>query len=102
MPEDFSKYFVNQQNEIMEPSSIKENVQTEEIVHKVITAIQPMFVRLTSEVQSLRKELQGRKKEKTKTNSMLMPSEPFKDIEAFLEFEKGFQENRENFISLEN
>lgn len=59
-----------------------------------------MFIRLTSEVQSLRKELQELKPERKKTKTLVMPSVPFKDIESFLEFEKGLQEINEAFISL--
>lgn len=67
-----------------------------DVANKVIAAIQPLLTRLTNEIQSLRKELHASKKEK---KTVIMPAQPFKEIEPFLEFEKGLQEIAENFNS---
>ncbi|XP_058986627.1 uncharacterized protein LOC131806504 [Musca domestica] len=109
MPEDFTKLFFSQKNVNMGAPPINENYhklitnsEVLDIANQVISAIQPMSIRLTSEVQSLRKELQELKPERKKTKTLVMPSVPFKDIEPFLEFEKGLQEINEAFISLES
>lgn len=70
-----------------------------EISNKVSAATQPLFTRLTNEIQSLRKEFHASKKEKKKIKTVIMPTQPFKEIQPFLEFEKGLQEIAENFTS---
>lgn len=63
-------------------------------------AIEPMFIRLTNEVTSLRHEinvLRNEVKELKKEKSLvelLMPESPFKNIDEFMDFEKKLQEDK--------
>ncbi|XP_058975941.1 uncharacterized protein LOC131803152 isoform X2 [Musca domestica] len=75
-------------------------VTLEGMVAHFSKAIEPMFIRLTNEVTSLRHEinvLRNEVKELKKEKSLvelLMPESPFKNIDEFMDFEKKLQEDK--------